>query len=268
MPFRETSFRGERAQARRPRLSHRLVAFAAGLAALAASAGAQALTADEIVAKHVAARGGAEQMHALKSLKRVGRLVIPGFGIELAVVEVRARPSELRQEVTLQGLTAITAWDGNEAWQVQPFEGRKDAARMSADEAKALALAADLDSPLVDYAAKGHRLEYLGTEDVDGTPAHKLRVKLKWGDEVTYYIDPDTWMIIRDVQRQFLRGSEQVTETDYGEYEKVGGVYVAMTEEQGPKGSDSTQKQKIVYEKAEANVAVEPTVFAFPAPKR
>ena len=197
-------------------------------------------------------------------LKRSGRLVIPGMRLELKVVEWKTAASEYRQDVTLQGMTAIQAYDGHEAWQVQPFEGRKDPARMSADEAKAMALAADVAGPFVDYKAKGHAVEYLGSEDVDGTPAHKLRVRLKWGDESTYWIDPDTWMVIRELDRQTIRGAEQLTETDYGEYEKVAGVYVPMTEEQGAKGSEPSQRQKFVYDAAEANVAVPARNFAFP----
>ena len=35
---------------------------------------------------------------------------------------------------------------------------------------------ADIDGPLVDWKSKGHKVEYLGTEDMDGTQAHKLKV--------------------------------------------------------------------------------------------
>ena len=130
-----------------------------------------------------------------------------------------------------------------------------------------IASAADIDSPLLDYHGKGHSVEYLGLDDVDGTPAHKLRLHLKSGDEVVYYIDPDTYMIIRDVQKQLVRGAEQETETDYGEYEKIGGVYVAMTEDSGPKNSESSQKQQLVFDSAEVNVAADPAQFAFPVRK-
>lgn len=242
---------------------------AAALAATppAAPPAAPAPTADEIIARHVEARGGAAALAALTSLRREGILRLPGFALELRTSELRARPGMLRQEATLQGMTAVTAWDGHEAWQISPFQGRKDPEKSSADDAKPLALAADLDTPLVDYRAKGHAVDYLGLEDVDGTPAYKLRVRLKSGDQVTYFIDPDTYMIIRDVQKQTVRGAEQEVETDYGEYEKVGGVYVAMAEESGPRGSDSSQKQKVAYARAEANVAIDPRVFAFPAAK-
>lgn len=240
-----------------------ILAAATLLPALAANA----LTADEIVARHLEARGGGANLHALKSLRRTGRLVIPGANIELAVSETRVRPDRIRQEFSLQGMTAVQAWDGREGWQIQPFEGRKDPERMSADEAKPLALAADLDFALVDYKAKGGRLEYLGLEDVDGTPAHKLRLSLPSGDEVTYFVDPDTWMIIRDVQKREVRGAEQVSETDYGEYEKVQGVWVPMAEASGPVGADDSRKQQVVYDHAEGNVAVDPAAFSFPAGK-
>jgi len=228
---------------------------------------ARAITADEIIARNVEARGGMPNLQALKSLKRTGRLVIPGANIELTVADSRLRPDKIRQEVTLQGMTAVESWDGKEGWQVQPFEGRKDPERMPADQAKPLALAADLDFPLVDYRAKGAKVEYLGLEEVDGTPAHKLRVELASGDDVTYFIDPDTWMIIRDVQKREVRGAEQVSETDYGDYEKVQGVWVPMTEASGPVGTDSAQKQQVVYDHAEGNVAIDASFFAFPGSK-
>jgi hypothetical protein len=234
---------------------------------LAATPALAAPTVEEIVAHNVEARGGAERLHALTVLKRTGRLVIPGMRLELKVTEWKTAAGEYRQDVTLQGLTAIQAYDGHDAWQVQPFEGRKDPSRMSADEAKGFALAADIEGPFVNSKAKGHTVEYLGSEDVDGTPAHKIRVRLKWGDESTYWIDPDTWMVIRELDRQTIRGAEQWQETDFGEYVKAGGVYVPMTEEQGAKGSEPAQRQKFVYDAAEANVALPAGQFAFPDAK-
>jgi hypothetical protein len=38
-----------------------------------------------------------------------------------------------------------------------------------------------------------------------------------------------------------------------------------MTEASGPLGSDDSQKQQIVFEHAEGNVAVDAAIFAFPA---
>jgi hypothetical protein len=235
------------------------------LLALAAPGALAALTADEIVAKNVEARGGAIALASLKSLHRTGRFVLPGRNLLVTLSEVKERPGRIRQEATFQGLTQIQAWGGEKGWQVQPFEGRKDAALMSEDDAKPFRLAADLDGPFVNAEAKGHTLEYLGTEDVDGTLAHKLRVRLKWGGDVTVWIDPDTWMVIRDLQTTTVRGAEQQVETDYGDYEKAGGVFVPMSEESGPPNSPPASRGKSIYDKAEANAAVAGDAFTFPA---
>src|SRR5690348_11694194 len=92
---------------------------------------------------------------------------------------VGKKPGLQRQEVSIQGLTAVDAWDGKDGWAVQPFQGRREPERQAADDAKDLAQRADLEGPLVGYKQKGHTAEYLGVEDVDGTPAHKIRVNLK-----------------------------------------------------------------------------------------
>jgi hypothetical protein len=247
-----------------------LAAAAAASPALAgAGAAQQPLSADEIIARHVEARGGGEALAGLKSLRREGRLVVPGFNAELKTVEIKQRPSFYRLEITFQGLTQVTAYDGKEAWRIDPFQGRKDPERLSPDsaDAKSAALAADIDTPLVDYRKKGATVDNLGLEEVDGTPAYKLRLRMKSGDEAIYFIDPDSFMIIRLLETQAVRGAQNVIESDYGEYEKAGGVYVPMTEEFGDRGAAATDKQKLLFETAAAVDALPASEFAFPAGK-
>jgi hypothetical protein len=100
-------------------------------------------------------------------------------------------------------------------------------------------------------------------EDVDGAPAHVIRVKLKNGDEQTYYLDPDAMLTIRVVTKQTLRGAEQQTATDYGDYEKVEGVYFPLEQESGPKDQPNN-RQRITIEKVTLNAAVDPAIFAMP----
>jgi hypothetical protein len=227
---------------------------------------AGAITADDLVARNVEARGGAAALGAVRNLQRSGRQVIPGFPAEIAVSDLRERPGRVRLELTFQGLTQVNASDGEVAWQIQPFEGRKQPARMSDDDARALKLSADIDGPWVDARRKGHEIEYLGTEDIDGTMAHKMRVRLQWGDAVTVWFDSDSWMLIRDLRKTIVRGSEQEVETDYGDYEKVAGVYVPMREESGPPNSPPGAKVTSIWERAQANGSVSRGVFEFPRP--
>ncbi|MEP7131907.1 MAG: sialidase [Acidobacteriota bacterium] len=232
---------------------------------LLASGAAGALTLDEVLARNLEARGGAARMQAVRSLRLTGKVVFgSGDGrIEAGWGQVQKRPAMIRTEVTRQGLTAVDAYDGKESWSLDPFEGRRDAQRNSADEAKEMAEDADIDGPLVGWREKGHRVEYLGTEDVDGTPAHKLRVVLKNGDSKEVYLDPDYFLEIRVVSTVRVRGAEKVTETDFGSYEQVDGLWVPFSIESGRKGA--RRSARVSVERAEGNVEIPETLFRFPA---
>jgi outer membrane lipoprotein-sorting protein len=223
-----------------------------------------AYTADELAAKNVEAKGGSERLNAIHTLRLSGKMRVNGDTIELAMVTLVERPASIRYEAELQGLTQVQAYDGTQAWQINPFQGRKDPEKLSADDAKALGEdAADFAGPLVDYKSKGYTLDYLGSEDIDGTQALKLRVTRPNGDITFVYLDPDYFLEIRTVNRRIEHGVPREIVTDYGDYEKVDGVYLPFAQESGLKGS--SDRQKVQYDKAQANANVDDTVFRFPA---
>src|SRR5947209_11108875 len=90
-------------------------------------------TVDDLVAKNVQAKGGAEALRALQSLRLTGKMLIDDGQVQLAFVETKKRPGEIRTEANLQGMTAVDAYDGKEGWKISPFQGRKDPEKMSAD---------------------------------------------------------------------------------------------------------------------------------------
>ncbi len=234
------------------------------LVLLAAATPVFAYTADELAAKNVAAKGGAEQIAAIHSLRLSGKLLVNGDTLQLRLVTLVARPGEIRQEAELQGLTVVQAYDGKQGWKINPFQGRKDPEKMSADDAKSLGEdAADFTGALVDYKSKGYTLDYLGTEDVDGTEAYKLRVTRPNGDLSFVFLDPDYFLEIRTIDRRIEHGVPKETVTDYGDYEKVAGVYLPFEQVSAPKGS--TDRQKVEYDKAEVNTSPDASLFRLPA---
>jgi len=223
-------------------------------------------TVDELVSKNIEAKGGADALHALQSLRLSGKLLVNEGQIELAYLQTKERPGELRTEATLQGMTQIEAYDGKEGWKISPFQGRKDPEKMSADDLKPLMEDAEIDGPLVNWKAKGSTVDYLGTEEVDGTLAHKLKVARKNGDVSFVYLDPDHFLEIRVLTGRVKHGAYEEVETDLGDYEKTAGVFVPTSIESGRKGDPD--KQKILIDKVEANVPVDEATFHFPpAPK-
>jgi hypothetical protein len=265
-PLHIGAFRASSYPRRNLRMYSRLIfpfIFGALIASVAFGQDKSQPTVDELVAKNIEAKGGATALHDLQSLRVTGKLLVQEGGqIELGYLEIKKRPDEVRTEASLQGMTQVQAYDGKEGWKVSPFFGRKDPERMSADDVKALVEDTEIDGALVDWQTKGSTVEYLGTEDVDGTPAHKLKVVRKNGDVSFVYLDPDHFLDIRVVTQRTRHGAYEEVETDLGDYEKAGGVFVPTSIEVGRKGAPD--KQRIIIDKVEANVPVDDTIFHFP----
>lgn len=223
---------------------------------------ARTQTADELVDKNIQAKGGMDKIKAIKSIRYTARFDLGGGFIAKATQE-NERPNLVRETLTLQGMTAVQAYDGSAGWQIQPFQGHKDPELMGEDDLRDMQLDSDFDGPLVDYKEKGNTVEFLGHDVVDGDDALRLKVTLKNGDIIYYYLDPDTFIEIRKEIQQSIRGSIRERIVDLGSYKPVNGVMYPFSIAVGTKNNPGAQT--LTVEKMEANVPIDPVDFALPA---
>ncbi len=233
------------------------------LLVLSASVFAASQTADELIAKNLQAKGGVDKIKAIKTYRVTGKLVAGG-GFTGEYGQENMRPNLVRETFSVQGLTAVQAYDGSTGWQIQPFGGSKTPQLMGEDDLPDLLIDSDFDGALVDYQAKGNTVEYLGHDVVDGDDALRLKVTLKSGNIIYYYLDPDTYLEIRKETQEFIRGSIKENVSDLGSYKAVNGVMYPFSIASGPK-NDPTQWQTVTVEKLEVNVPLESSDFALPA---
>src|SRR5689334_16284187 len=134
---------------------------------------------------------------------------------------------------------------------------------MSADDGRQLADQALNEGPLLASRTEGSKVQSLARHDFDGTLAYKLKVTQRDGDEFTYWLDPDTWLEIKVDETRRIRGAQQTTETELGDYEKVAGVYFPMSVESWQQGQPN-QRQKVIIASGTANGPVTASFFAEP----
>lgn len=221
-----------------------------------------AQTVDEIIAKHVQAIGGMEKMQAQKTRRATGKLSFPG-GLEIPITLVQKRPEMFRANITFQGMDVIQAYNGKTGWQIDPTQGKKTAEPLSEDDLKEAKENADFDGPLVNYKEKGNTVELVDKEDVDGTPAYKLKVTLKSGDVKYIYLDADAYVPIKEESKRTIRGAEREIESSIGDYKEEGGVMMPHSVESKPKGA--TQSQKLTIDSVEINPEIPDSYFQMPA---
>jgi hypothetical protein len=221
---------------------------------------AHAQSVDDILAKHYEACGGLAKLKALNTMRVTGSMTM-GPGMEAPFTMERKRPGMRRMEFTIQGMTGIQAFDGAKTWSLMPFMGKKDP-EVGTDEDNKNALDdADFDGALVDYKTKGHTIELMGKEPVEGADAYKLKVTKKNNNIEYDYLDAETYLLVKTEGKIKRRGTEMDGETTYSDYKDVDGLMQPFSMEVGTK----EMKQKLAFSKIELNVPLDDARFAVPA---
>jgi outer membrane lipoprotein-sorting protein len=226
---------------------------------LPAAAGAQTL--DDIVAKHVAVRGGAAKLAAVESVRMTAKARAEGGREALLVREVR-RPGRLRLEFTSQGMTGVYAYDGERGWRVSPFDGEMAPQPMPPESVRMAIEQSDIGGPLVDWKAKGHHLKLAGRVSLEGREAWKLTLTTKDGDVQHVYLDSRTWLQVRTESTRVVRGHAVEMETTFGDYRETNGVLFPRSVEIGAKGRPG--RLTIAIQTVEVNPVLDDSRFKMP----
>jgi hypothetical protein len=265
------------------------------------------LSAAEIVEKNVAARGGLQAWRAVGTLSLEGRMGAGGNQratlatppppqkpgerpagpipqqtysrrpveeFQLPFVMQLARSHKMRLELQFKGQTAVQVFDGTKGWKVRPYLNRSDVEPFSAEEMKLAAMQADLDGHLIDYAAKGTKLELVGMEKVEDRDSYKLQLTLRNGHTLHVWIDAQTFLETKmEGQPHRMDGVYHPTEVYFRDYQAVNGLQIPFVLETRvlPVGRTAlgvkdtpVPVEKITIEKVVVNPKLDESVFAKP----
>jgi outer membrane lipoprotein-sorting protein len=225
---------------------------------------AASLSAAEIVDKSVSARGGLQAWRAVRAITFSGKIDAGGKqNVQLPFVMEMKRPLKTRVEIEFANDKAIQVYDGANGWKLRPFLGRRDVEPFSPEELKSASMESELDGPLVDYAAKGTKVELAGVEKVEGHDAYKLRLTTKGGQVRHLWVDAQTFLEVKiEGLPRRMDGKLRPVEIYYRDYKSVNGLmvpYLLETTVQGGK-----QAHKMTIDTVMVNPRLEDSLFAKP----
>jgi len=240
-----------------------LAMFALVLCGIAAAETAP--TVDELVSRNIAARGGIDKIKGVQTMKISAKAIVMN-GMELPMTIYVKRPAFMRVETSIQGKTMVQAFDGAEGWSINPMTGSDDPKKSGADETKTMRdnAAESLDGPLVDYKDKGIKLESMGKEDVEGSPAYKLRITKKDGGVSYDWLDAETYLDVKTSSKTTQMGQEMQVESYSSGYKPEGGVMIPHKMDQRINGQSM---MKMSLDSVAVNAPLDNSLFTFPAPK-
>lgn len=220
-----------------------------------------AQTVDEIVAKNLEARGGIEKFKSVNSMKI--NATVTAQGMKLPVTIYSKRPNMMREETEIQGQKMVRAFDGTTAWTINPMMGTGTPQALSGSAANMAMDSADLEGPLVDYRQKGHTIELVGNETLDGKPVHHLKITRKTGTVQHLYIDAETGLERKTVITLEQGGKKVDLEIQLAEFKPVDGLMMPSLTRQLMNGNEVAQ---VSVDKVELNPTIEDSMFKMPAP--
>lgn len=245
-------------------LTYGPAALAASAAGTAQSAAAAHLSAAQIVDRNVAARGGLQAWRAVNTMTVSGQLEAGGTkNTTLPFTMTLKRPHKSRIEIRFNDQTAFQVYDGTQGWKVRPFLGRNEVEPYTPAEAKTAESWAELDGPLVDYAAKGTKIDVLGTEMIEGHRAYVLKLTMKDTTSRRVWVDASSFLELKiDGDPRKLDGKLHNVAIFYRDYRKESGLVMPHTLETAVVGARGTHK--LTIDKVALNPQVDDALFTKP----
>jgi outer membrane lipoprotein-sorting protein len=230
-----------------------------GAVLVAAPAAAQTPTVDELLAKNVASRGGAEKLKSINTRKVTG--TISAQGMQMAMTVTSKRPNSMLQEMRIGDRRIVTAFDGEHAWTINPMMGETPQEVHGVQEAL-LRDQSYFDGPLELARSRGDKMEVLGKEDVDGTSTWKLAITHE-GRQTTIYLDADTGLERKVSTSVSDGGVETVIESIISNYQPADGIMVPRSVTTRIGGQ---QQASVAIDSVEFNMPVDDSIFRMQAP--
>jgi len=218
---------------------------------------AHAQTADEVIQKYATAMGGLKAINAIKTAKITGTFTIQGSDLPITTQIINGKA--VRSDIELKGQTITSCYKDGKGWKINPFAGITKATDVTGVELMDFKSQSILANQLMDYKARGHKVELLGQEDIDGVKTYKIKLTNKDDGQVTtYYINTADNMLIKNTTTRKMEGQEVQVETYFSDIKDLNGLKFSMTRTQKVNGEVT---QIIKMTSVEWNVPIDEKIF-------
>jgi hypothetical protein len=222
------------------------------------------LSAQQVVAKNIAARGGLEAWRKVQTMVWSGHIesahaVVPSMLFMLS----QQRPNKMRFEINAMGDRTLRVFDGTQGWKLHPAHGRPEVQPYTIEEVRFAQSGPGLDGPLIDYADKGRSVSLVGIDDIDKHNAYHLIVRTASGESQHVWVDAKSFLEIRyDRPAGGPAGASRTVSVLYRDYRTTDGLTIPSIIETA--AGPGTPPDRMVIERVTLNPALSNQTFRVP----
>ena len=187
----------------------------------------QAQSVEKILQKHLKAMGGEKNINEVETIIEKGTFLMPMMGVQGEFVIQKKRPNKQTIEVLLPDGSVNFITDGEKVWMVNPYVGVMDPILMEGDDAAAMKRRMEFHTDLIDYKSNGAEITLAGEVEFDSTACYKLVAKRKDGEQISYYVDKDNFLLIGTEMTNYENGQISDLTTKLHDYKKINNIQIA-----------------------------------------
>jgi len=214
-----------------------------------------AQTLEEIIKKNFSA-GGGENLAKAKTLYIEGKA--NQMGMEMPMTMYMKQVDKIKIVITYNGMEIVTLFDGVKGYMVNPMTGSSEPVELPADQLGSIKNNNMFRHQLSENLKEG-KLSMIGTEDVNGKPAFKIMASVEGGSPIYYFIDKESYMLVKNATTVTQMGQEMEVESIIKEYVDINGVKFPKVTISMVNGMEAAS---IVLDKIELDKEIDDSVFA------
>ena len=212
----------------------------------------QAQSADAVINQYIEANGGLKKLTDLKTIQYNG--VIESDQGDIHVKMSIADKRGIRVELDIDEVKNIQFANSKTGYSILPSFGMDEEQEMTPETLLVFQEQMELESPLINYAEKGHSIEHAGIVELGNVQAHKLELQYENGNLTSFFIDVASGFILKQIQIFKIGTEDVIIENEFSDYRKNDAGYVFAH-------SIKSELGTMRYEEIKTNPKLEDSLF-------
>jgi len=217
---------------------------------------------EDIIQKHIQARGGLENWDIIENLHLSGTFT--AFSQPKPFTLVIGRGNRLYFEHHLGKFQNTIGCDGQKYWWITPLLGYDSPAILPESARPVARQYMELATPFFHYQARGIKVQYQGLGEKFGQDGHILELTYKDGWQETWVLDQTTCLELLRISKGFDVGDVVDQQTWFSDFRRVGDVVLPHLVET----EFRTRHRVMEITGVELNKPPSPNLFKMPFPKK
>jgi hypothetical protein len=214
----------------------------------------EAQSLEEIV-KQYSAAVHSDKLATVKTIKITGKT--SAMGMEMPMVMYMKNPNKIKVTYSFNGQDMVSVFDGQKGYAMNPMMGSSEPVELTGEQLKQVQNNNAFSNMLLKYY-NNKQVTLEGTEDVNGTPANKLKITQESGSPIYMYLDKKSGLIVKTSTTVNQMGTSMNVDSYMTDYVDTKGVIMPKKTTAMANGMEAAS---ITFDLIEVDIPMDDSIF-------